>query len=101
MKQTFEEYYREVVVKAERFAQMEEMRKQEDHLRSFNLGRMAERFQNPKYSARLRVAWLLAGLVIGIACGRLFPDHMYRAFASRFLTHPTIVAETAGKTGAR
>ncbi len=101
MKQTFEEYYREVVENAETFAHLEEMRRQEDHLRSFNLGRIAGRFQDSKLSARLSAAWLLVGLLIGIACGRFFPDHLDRTFAGKFLTHTKTIAETAGKSGAR
>lgn len=101
MKQTFEEYYHDVVEKAERFAQTEEMHKREDHLRSFNLGRMAERFQHSKYTARLRVAWLLAGLAMGIACGRLFPDHIYRSVAGKFIGHTSAISETVDRTRAR
>jgi hypothetical protein len=101
MRQTFEEYYREMVESAESFSQLEEMRRQEDHLRSFNLGRIAGRFQDSKPSARLRAGWLLAGLLIGIACGRFFPNHLYHTVAGRFLTHTRTVAETAKKTAAR
>jgi hypothetical protein len=101
MKQTFEEYYRDVVAEAERFAETEEMHKREDHLRSFNLGRMAERFQHSKYAVRLRVTWLLAGLAIGIACGRLFPDRIYRSVAGQFIGQSSTITERADRTRAR
>jgi hypothetical protein len=69
MKQTFEDYYREVQEKAERFTQAEEMCKQVDHLRAFNPGRMVQRIRNSRYDVRRRVGWLPAGLAIGVRQG--------------------------------
>ena len=101
MKQTFEEYRFAVEENAERFAQTQEEHNQEDHLRAFNLGRMVERIQNPRRRARRPVRWLLAGLVIGVVCGRFFPDYVHRTVGGRFPTHASIVLKTAGKTLAR
>jgi len=101
MKQTFEEYRSAVVENAERFAQTQEMRDREDHLQAYNLGRIVERLQNHQNKARRPVPWLLVGLAIGIACGRLFPDYVHRTFTGRFLTHASINHETAGKPRAQ
>jgi hypothetical protein len=43
MKQSFEDYAREVKVKAEHLAQEAEIRAYADHLQAFNFGRSVER----------------------------------------------------------
>jgi len=101
MKQTFEEYRFEVEENAERFAQTQETHNQEDHLRAFNLGRMVERIQNPRRRARRPVRWLLAGLVIGVLCGRVFPASVYRSFGGGVPTRASIVLKAAGMARAR
>lgn len=101
MRQTFEEYRCEVVENAERFAQAQEVREQENHLMAFNLGRMVERIQNPRRRVRQPVRWLLVGLAIGIVFGRIFPHYVYHSFAGKFLIHPSIIQNTAGNTGPR
>ena len=73
MKHSLEEYCREVTDKAEKFVQSEEMQRRIDHVRAFNLGRMAQRLETSRREVWLRVGWLLAGVAIGAACGWIRP----------------------------
>ncbi len=101
MKQTFEEYRHEVLENAEWFAQREEVRERENHLRAYNLGRMVERIQNHQTRARWPVPWLLVGLVIGMVCGRIFPVSLYRNITSMLLPHASLIQKTTRNTGVR
>lgn len=101
MRQAFEEYRCELDESAECFARTEDARERDDHLRAYNLGRMVERLQNRPTKGRRPIPWLLLGLAIGMACGSLFPNDIYRAFAGRFLTQAREILTTPGKTGAR
>ncbi len=74
MKVTTDEYYREVVTRAEEAAQLAEMDQRAEHLRAFNFGRTVQRIQNSSYDRWRRLGWLMVGLAIGMACGRLYPD---------------------------
>jgi len=98
MKQALEDYIREVEERAERFAQQEDLTRRDDHLRSFNLGRMAQRVERSRHEIWLRVAWLMVGITIGIALGRAYPDYLYPALAHKFLTKAGVVVRSAGKT---
>ncbi|MGA2986178.1 MAG: hypothetical protein ABSG32_20425 [Terriglobia bacterium] len=97
MKQTLEDYCREVDEQAERFAQAEERHERADHLQAFNFGRIVQRTENSRRDACLRVGWLLAGLAIGVACGKVYPDHLYRALANKFLTRASLVGRELGR----
>jgi hypothetical protein len=99
VKQSLEDYCRDVEEKAEKFAQEEEMRERHDHLQAFNLGRMVQRTENFRRGAWRRVGWLLAGLAIGLAFGRVYPDYVYPALAQRFLTKASLLVRGAGRAG--
>ena len=65
MKQSFEDYAREVKVKAEYLAQEAEIRAYADHLQAFNFGRTVQRLADSPPETWLRLGWLLIGTVIG------------------------------------
>jgi hypothetical protein len=100
MKAALQEYYREVEEKAERFAKANEMRERADHLRAFNLGRMAQRVEGVKFHSWLRVGWLLAGLAIGVAIGRAVPGSWFPAGAQRYFAAAGHIAAEAGRSAA-
>jgi hypothetical protein len=66
MKQLFEDYAREVKVKAEYLAQEAEIRAYADHLQAFNFGRSVERITGAHLNIWLRLGWLLIGTLIGV-----------------------------------
>jgi hypothetical protein len=100
MKAALEEYYREVEEKAEQFAKANEMRERADHLRAFNLGRMAQRVEGVKFKAWLQVGWLLAGLAIGIVIGRAYPAAWYPAGAPKYLARAGQMIRDVGMSAA-
>lgn len=95
MRQTLEDYCHEVDKKAERFAREEVTCRQSEHLRAFNFGRTIQRVENSRRDAWLRVGFLLAGLVIGVACGRAYPDHLSSTLAHRLLTKANLIVRKA------
>jgi hypothetical protein len=101
MRVALQEYYREVEEKAEKFAKANEMRERAEHLRAFNLGRMAQRIEGVKFEGWLRVGWLLAGLVIGLALGRTYPGDLYSPMVHRYFAKAGHIVCEAGKSAAR
>ena len=99
MKQTLENYCREVEEKAEKFALTEQTCRQDDHLRSFNFGRMVGRTEISRHAAWVHFGWLVAGILIGAACGLSYPDHAYAAMAHKILTHVDVFVKGAGRLG--
>lgn len=99
MKQALEEYYREVEEKAEEFAQEEVMCRRYDHVRAFNLGRLAQRVEKSRHETWLRVLWLFLGLTIGLACGGMYPDSLYSLLAHKVITKANVVVRSAGRGG--
>ncbi len=95
MRQTLEEYCRDVNANAERFAREEVICQRIDHLRAFNFGRMMQRVENSRREARQRVRCLLLGLVMGVACGRAHPDNLYHALAHKFLAQANFIVREA------
>jgi hypothetical protein len=93
-----EDYYHEVVEKAKRFAQAEEMRERADHLQAFNFGRTVQRIENSPFDVCLHVGCLLAEVTIGMAFGRIYPNYLYPALAHRFLTQARLFVGKLGKT---
>ena len=79
MKQALADYYRETEEKAETYVQREQRIGRVDHLQAFNLGRMVQRLEYSRRNAWLCAGWLLAGLAIGVAVGRISPAHVYHA----------------------
>lgn len=86
MRAALQEYYREVDEKAEQFARESELRERADHLRAFNLGRLAQRVESVRSKGRLRAGWIVAGLILGMGIGRpnlsLLRNVSLRVFAS-------------------
>ena len=66
MKQSFEDYAREVKIKADYLAREAEMRARADHRQSFNIGRSVERLAAAPFNVWLRLGWLLMGTIIGV-----------------------------------
>jgi hypothetical protein len=95
MRQALEEYYREVEEKAERFEREEVLCRRNDHLMAFNLGRIAQRVEKSRHELWLRIAWLLLGLAVGFACGRLYPTYLYPALAHKFFAKTGAVVRIA------
>jgi hypothetical protein len=98
MKQMLEDYYREVEEKAEQFAQEAQMRERTEHLQAFNFGRIVQRTENSRHEAFMRVGWLLLGLAIGVAIGRVYPVHLTSALAHQFITKASLVVREMGKS---
>jgi hypothetical protein len=67
MKQTFEDYCREVKAEAECLTQEAEVRACADHLQAFNFGRTVQRLENAPHDFWVRLGWLLIGAAIGAA----------------------------------
>jgi hypothetical protein len=99
MMQAPEDYYQEVEERAQKFVQAQEMRERNDHLRAFHFGRMVQRVENSRHDTWRRVGWLLAGLAIGVAFGRVYPDSVYPALAQRFLTKASLLARGERRAG--
>lgn len=98
MKQALEDYCREVEEKAEKYAQDEVMCRRYDHLRAFNLGRMAQRVEKTRQEIWLRVAWLLLGLAIGLAFGAWYSRTSFPRLAQR-LSKSAVWERSAGCAG--
>ena len=96
MKQTTDEYYREVVARAEEAARLAEVEQRLEHLRSFNFGRTVQRIQNSRYDRWQRVGWLVVGLAIGLACGRLYPDS-HASTAHKLVSQSSQIVRVADK----
>ena len=99
MKRSFEDYCREVQLQAHEIAEMEEVSRRIEHLRSFNLGRTIQRAQAPQFRAWPRVGWLLLGLTIGVACGRIYPNYLYPMVAHRVLDQASHFVRAADRPG--
>jgi hypothetical protein len=93
MQQSLQEYCRDVEQRAERMVRAEETCRRNEHLRAFNLGRLAQRAEKSRREAWLRVGCLLAGLIVGAACGWKHPD-LHRAH--QFCAKAGVVLKTAG-----
>jgi len=78
MKQTFEQYCRQLSGEADQLAQEAELRDCLDHLEAFNFGRAVQRLDGVQHglSAQagfwVRVRWLLVGVAIGAALAAVF-----------------------------
>jgi hypothetical protein len=96
MKQTTDEYYREVVARAEEAARLAEVEQRLEHLRSFNFGRTVQRIQNSRYDRWQRVGWLVVGLAIGLACGRIYPDP-HASTAHKLVSQSSQIVRVADK----
>jgi hypothetical protein len=97
MKQVLEDYYREVDAKAEKFAREEELRERAEYLEAFNFGRMVQRTQKSRRDAWRRVGWLLVGVAIGVAFGRVYPDYLYPALAHKCLAQASLIGRDLGR----
>lgn len=97
MKQALEDYCREVEEKADILAREEERCRRDEHLRAYNLGRIAQRVNVSKREMWLRALWLLIGLGVGAAVGRAYPDYLYPALAQKFITKANVAMRSAGK----
>lgn len=101
MNTALQEYYREVEEKAEKFAKATEMRERAEHLRAFNLGRIAQRAERVKLESWVRLSWLFAGLAIGVVVGGGYRGSWYSAGAKRFFAKSEQIARDAGKSAAQ
>jgi hypothetical protein len=99
MKQALEDYFREVDEKAEKYAQQEEMSRRVEHLRSFNLGRLTQRLEKSRRETWVRMAWLMVGIVIGVALGRTYPSYLYPTLAHKFISKAAVMVRSAEKSG--
>jgi hypothetical protein len=69
MKQTFEDYCRQLKTEADALAQEAEMQSRFNHLQAFNFGRTVGRMEDAREALWLRLHWLLLGVVAGVALG--------------------------------
>jgi hypothetical protein len=69
MKQTFEDYCRQLKTEADALAQEAEMQSRFDHLQAFNFGRTVGRIERAHAALWLRVRWLLLGAAAGVTLG--------------------------------
>lgn len=99
MRQTLEDYCREVEEKAEQFAQAEAQRERAEHLQAFNFGRLAQRVENSRSGLWLRMGWLVAGVALGAVLGSVFPNYLYPALAHKLFTQASLLVRELGKMG--
>jgi hypothetical protein len=98
MKMAMQEYCHEVDKRAEQFAQAAEMSERAEYLQAFNLGRTVQRIQGAKSDGWVRVGWILAGLALGTALGRAYPDYLCPALAHKYLSKAGLIVRDVGKS---
>jgi hypothetical protein len=86
MKQTFEDYRREVLARADEAAQLGDAHQCSDHLESYNFGRTVQRIESLRRDYWVRIGCLLAGIAIGVACSSGYPRYLYSTLAQTLHT---------------
>jgi hypothetical protein len=82
MKQTFEDYCRQLKVEADALSRQADSHARFNHLQAFDFGRSVGRIENAYDDFWLRVRWLLLGAAVGVTLAAVY---LQIFFSVRFL----------------